>query len=241
MPGGAYLELTLAGQTQPKMLQSLPIVVRDRIAFCLAAPMPGPRGSGPTKTGAAARPCSDRVDAVVNIEGAPDGCGFAVLRTHAEAAALQLMSLEAHANPGPRLSGERGGLWAVLDAWSKEAAGAGTLPQLLRSYADAAPRGIDALDSLFRAACAAAMDLLSDVMSGVTSMHICASCSPEQNMLAPPGCNEAELLVCAMRVYTVAPPDLHLEVSRSWWGIKCCSATCLSFSSLLFFSLIDRQ
>ena len=93
------------------------------------------------------------------------------------------MSLEAHANPGPRLSSDKDGLWAILVAWSKEAEGAGKLPQLLRSYTDVAPRGVESLDSLFRAACAAAMDILSDVILGVKLLPCCLITSPEHKML----------------------------------------------------------
>ena len=143
-------------------------------------------------------------------------------RTYAETAALQLMSLEAHANPGSRTSGERGGLWAVLDAWSKEAAGAGKLPQLLRSYAHVAPRGVDALDSLFRAACAAAMDLLSDVISGAMSLPNSHRILPEHVLLASPGCSGAATcnLACAALITQLPLRKSYCEASRFSRGIS---------------------
>lgn len=162
--------------------------------------------------------------------------GFAVFRTHADTAALQLMSLEAHANPGPRTSSDRGGLWAVLDAWSKEVAGAGKLPQLLRSYADAAPRGVDALDGLFRAACAAAMELLSDVVSGVMSLPMFDRVSLEHGMLASTGGVKAANLVRSAPVYAVGLPTPSLETSSSLRGMSGSSAECFSDSSLRSYS-----
>ena len=92
-------------------------------------------------------------------------------RTLAETMALQLICLEAHAKPVQRPAADGNSVWAVLDAWAKEASGAGKLLQLLRTYVVVAPSGIDALDFLFRAACAASMDLLSDVLSGAAPVH----------------------------------------------------------------------
>ena len=92
-------------------------------------------------------------------------------RTLSDTAALHLMSLEAHAKPVQQPADDKKNtVWDVLEAWAKEADCAGKLPQLLRSYAEVAPRGVNALDSLFRAACAAAMELLSDVLSGAVPL-----------------------------------------------------------------------
>jgi hypothetical protein len=88
-------------------------------------------------------------------------------RTLSETAALQLMSLEAHAKPVQRPADDKSSsVWFVLNEWAKEAHGAGKLPQLLRIYVEVVPRGVNALDTLFRAACAAALELFSDVLSG---------------------------------------------------------------------------
>ncbi len=76
-------------------------------------------------------------------------------RTLSETAALQLMSLEAHAKPVQRPADDKSSsVWFVLNEWAKEAHGAGKLPQLLRIYVEVVPRGV------------AALELFSDVLSG---------------------------------------------------------------------------